>query len=318
MRTEQPQKTRFVCTGSPVSFDTGEPVFLRANPHLTFRRYPVEWKQTILGRMTVANLDRLFERLWESFRRLNPQAEQIHQLLSERGEQIVNDHIAFRTFDDRRVDLDVLARPFVSAGYVAKEDYEFPNKHLSARHFEHPEPGRPKIFVSQLKLDDMSEQLRATVTGLIDQIPADAYGRDDFCVSGRLWSLDYSTYEQLARESEYAGWLSAFGFCANHFTVLVNELKTVAGLEELNELLKENGFALNTSGGEIKGSPAEYLEQSSTLAAQIDVPFSDGVHRIPSCYYEFARRYEQPDGRLFTGFIAQSADKIFESTDRRE
>ena len=28
----------------------------------------------------------------------------------------------------------------------------------------------------------------------------------------------------------------------------------------------------------------------------------------------FARRYEQPDGRLFTGFIAQSADKIFEST----
>lgn len=266
----------------------------------------------------MANLDRLFEQLWKSFRRLNPQAEQIHRLLSERGEQIVNDHIAFRTFDDRRVGIDVLARPFLSAGYVAQGDYEFPNKHLSARHFEHADPRQPKIFISQLKLDEMSEKLRTAAEKLIDQIPQDAFGRDDFCVSGRLWSLNFGMYEELARESEYAGWLAAFGFCANHFTVLVNELQTVEGLEELNELLKSNGFSLNTSGGEIKGTPAEYLEQSSTLAAQIDVPFSDGVHRIPSCYYEFARRYEQPDGRLFTGFIAQSADKIFESTDRQE
>lgn len=262
--------------------------------------------------------DRLFERLWESFRRLNPQAEQIHDLLIQRGEQIVNDHIAFRSFDDRRVGIDVLARPFLAAGYVAKGDYEFPNKHLSARHYEHADSQRPKIFISELRLNEMSQWLQLTVTGLIDQIPAEAFGRDDFCVSGRLWNIDYPTYEQLAQESEYAGWMAAFGYCANHFTVLVNELETVGGLEELNELLKSNGFALNTSGGEIKGTPAEYLEQSSTLAAQIDVPFSDGVHRIPSCYYEFARRYKQPDGHLFTGFIAQSADKIFESTDRQK
>jgi hypothetical protein len=169
-----------------------------------------------------------------------------------------------------------------------------------------------------LELNELSEGLKETVIGLIDQIPAEAFDRDDLCISGRLWELEYSTYERLVKESEYAGWLSAFGFCANHFTVLVNELTTLSGLGELNEFLKENGFPLNASGGEIKGSPDVYLEQSSTLAAEIDVPFADGVHRIPSCYYEFARRYEQPDGRLFTGFIAQSADKIFESTDRRE
>jgi hypothetical protein len=214
--------------------------------------------------------------------------------------------------------LEALARPFAAAGYFPRGDYKFPNKHLTARHFEHTDPQHPKIFISQLELNEMSEELKHTVIGLIDQIPAEAFDRDDFCVSGRLWDLDYSTYERLVRESEYAGWMSAFGFCPNHFTVLVNELTTVSGLEELNELLKQNGFSLNASGGEIKGSPDVYLEQSSTLAAEIEVPFSDGVYRIPSCYYEFARRYEQPDGRLFTGFIAQSADKIFESTDRRE
>jgi len=60
-----------------------------------------------------------------------------------------------------------------------------------------------------------------------------------------------------------------------------------------------------------------YLEQSATLAAPVDVEFSDGVRRIPGCYYEFARRYPLPNGTLYTGFVERSADKIFESTDRR-
>jgi hypothetical protein len=41
----------------------------------------------------------------------------------------------------------------------------------------------------------------------------------------------------------------------------------------------------------------------------------EGRHAIPSAYYEFARRYPDKDGKLYSGFIAKSADKIFESTD---
>ncbi len=37
-------------------------------------------------------------------------------------------------------------------------------------------------------------------------------------------------------------------------------------------------------------------------------------NEIPSCFYEFAKRYPQADGELYTGFVAASADKIFEST----
>jgi hypothetical protein len=124
-------------------------------------------------------------------------------------------------------------------------------------------------------------------------------------------------YETLRRESEYAAWLAAFGFRANHFTVDVNALKTFESLGELNRFLKDQGHRLNTSGGEIKGSPEDLLEQSSTLAGEVEVRFSDGRKRIPACYYEFARRYPGPDGKLFTGFVAKSADKIFQSTDRQ-
>jgi hypothetical protein len=47
------------------------------------------------------------------------------------------------------------------------------------------------------------------------------------------------------------------------------------------------------------------------------VTFTDGTRAIPSCYYEFARRYRLPGGELFQGFVAASADRIFESTDDR-
>ena len=88
-------------------------------------------------------------------------------------------------------------------------------------------------------------------------------------------------------------------------------------IEAVNDFLKEEGYPLNSSGGEIKGNPEQLLEQSSTLADRVEVSFADGVQIIPGCYYEFALRYPDKEGRIFSGFIAGSADKIFESTDFR-
>jgi hypothetical protein len=129
--------------------------------------------------------------------------------------------------------------------------------------------------------------------------------------------VSLATYRSLLEESEYAGWMAAFGFRVNHFTVDVRSLRSFEGLGPLNDFLVANGFRLNESGGRIKGTPAERLEQSSTLADAIELEFSDGKARVPSCYYEFARRYPLPSGELFQGFIPASADKIFESTDQR-
>jgi hypothetical protein len=83
----------------------------------------------------------------------------------------------------------------------------------------------------------------------------------------------------------------------------------------VNDFLKKNGFLINSSGGEIKGTPEELLEQSSIKAEAIHVQFIEGIYQIPGCYYEFAKRYPDADSKLYNGFIAKSADKIFESTD---
>jgi hypothetical protein len=52
------------------------------------------------------------------------------------------------------------------------------------------------------------------------------------------------------------------------------------------------------------------------LADNIEVEFTDKKLVIPSCYFEFAKRYPLADGNLYQGFVAKSADKIFESTDK--
>jgi hypothetical protein len=261
----------------------------------------------------------IFERLWEQYTGGNPGAGQIHKLFVNTGERVVNDHIAFRTFDDPRVNIDVLARPFIEAGYVPAGEYQFEVKKLRARHYELPgNPESPRVFISELMLDQFSEELQSTIREQLDAVSADLLASPDLIYHGTIFaSISHAVYMRLRIESEYAAWMYAFGYRANHFTVSINYLKNFEGISQVNSFLKEHGFQLNSSGGEIKGTPDQMLEQSSTLADQVEVEFSDGTHTIPGCYYEFARRYRNAKGILFSAFIAGSADKIFESTDYR-
>lgn len=262
-------------------------------------------------------LNSLLTRLWTDYAAVNPQAVQIHRLLGQAGETVVNDHIALRTFDDPRVRLDVLSKAFTRLGYEARGEYHFPEKKLFARHFEHIDPANPKVFISELKLGEFPPDVKDRVRGMLDQLDPAAPARWDFPVLGRPWKVSWADYEALRAQSEYASWVAAWGFRANHFTVLVNALRTFRSLQELNGFLKRSGFELNAAGGEIKGTPAEGLEQSSTLANQTSVDFIEGPRVVPGCYYEFARRHLGPDGKLYGGFVARSADRIFESTNRR-
>lgn len=259
----------------------------------------------------------LFERLWRDYVAVTPQASRIHELLRQRGERVINDHVALRTFARPRVDIEALARPFVALGYHPGGDYAFAGKGLTARHYQHPDPDLPKVFISQLELDRFSARLGAIVDGLLAAVSDELAASPELPSAGRPWPVDRATYDALAAESEYAAWVAAFGYRANHFTVDVGRLRSVRGLAELIELLQAQGFELNDSGGLIKGSPEVFLEQAATRADEVPVELADGSHRLPSCYYEFARRYHMPDGALFQGFVTGSADRLFESTDRR-
>ncbi|MDQ3002994.1 MAG: DUF1338 domain-containing protein [Fibrobacterota bacterium] len=265
----------------------------------------------------MGTLQELLDRLWRDYDALNPQAGRIHSLLEARGETIANDHIAFRTFAYPGMDIEAMAAPYVAFGYRPGGNHVFTEKKLTAVHYRHPDPDKPKIFISQIHLDQLSSGARSMLLGFINQVPREFLARPDWSAGGRPWNLDFASYEALERESEYAAWLAAFGFRANHFTVFANALRTFPGLTALNDFLKSRGFRLNASGGEIKGSPETFLEQSSTLANEADAPFRDGPRKVPGCYYEFARRYPMPNGDLFQGFNDKSANKIFESTDRK-
>ncbi|CED70414.1 putative uncharacterized protein [Aliivibrio wodanis] len=262
------------------------------------------------------NVNSLFSSLWQDYiARLSPSAGKVHQLLSN-NDELINDHIALRTFNLPKVGLQTLAAPFLAIGYKACETYDFEAKKLKAQHFEHPDPNAPLVFISELLVEELSPEIQDIIHGLVEQVPAHYFATSDFLSSGRPWTLSFEDYQVLAKESEYASWLAAHGYGANHFTVYVNQLEAFAEVVDVNQHLRDAGFAMNEVGGEVKGSPEVYLEQSSTMADKVKVNFTEGEFEIPGGFYEFAKRYTLPSGKIYTGFVAASADKIFESTDR--
>ncbi|WP_394176108.1 DUF1338 domain-containing protein [Thalassotalea litorea] len=264
--------------------------------------------------MTLA-VSELFKNIWKNYLSVTPSAIRVHELLGA-GEELINDHVAYRTFNLDKVGIDKLAAHLTALGYEAKGEYHFEAKKLYARHYEHADATLPKVFISELLVEKMSPKVQAIIHTLVEQMDAEAVSCDDFLYSGTHWQISYSDYQTLLEESEYAAWLAAWGYRANHFTVSINHLKGVDCINQVNSIVKEGGFRLNTSGGEVKGTPEVKLEQSSTMADTHPVEFSDRTAEIPSCFYEFAKRYPMDCGNLYTGFVAASADKIFESTNQ--
>lgn len=262
-------------------------------------------------------IQQLLDAMWRDYLELTPDARPIHSYFAKQNNSVViNDHIALRTFKHDKVCLEKIAQPFLEAGYIAGEDYEFPIKKLVAKHFQHPDEQLPKVFISELLLEELSLPSQQIVNTLLDQVPTKLVAEPEFCYSGRTWDITQEQYKILAQENEYASWVAAHGYRPNHFTISVNHLESHKTIESVNQALMDEGYILNYSGGLIKGSPEAMLEQSSTKAKPIIVDFSDGPMEVPGCYYEFALRHPMPNGKLYQGFVAASADKIFESTDK--
>lgn len=264
-------------------------------------------------------IETFFDNLWQDYINMTPQARAIYDALKSRGENVDNDHVAFRTFNIGPIQLKHLEPFILEMGYSRYEPYTFPAKKLDAYGYMAPSEDLPRIFISELRVEELSEQAQALVHGLVEQINPQEVNDASIFWRGPLWETpSWEDYLLLAEESEYASWLSVIGLRCNHFTVSVNALKHFHTIEQLNQLVEELGFSINESGGRVKGSPNVLLEQASTKASVQPFTFADGdVHDVPTCYYEFAKRYFDSNGKLYQGFVATSADKIFESTDSR-
>jgi len=255
----------------------------------------------------------LFDNIWQQYVSVTPSAKKIHHLLGH-GKDIINDHVAYRTFNIEKVKLARLAKHFISLGYTECGQYNFAKKKLTAKHFEHSDSNMPKVFISELRVEQFPSDIQSIIHALVAQLPKNVSEREDFLYASRLWQISLSDYQKLLMASEYAAWLAAWGYRANHFTVSINHLDNFDSIIDVNNTLKNAGYTLNDAGGEIKGNEEVKLEQSSTLADKALVQFSDVSTEIPSCFYEFAKRYPLANGKLYTGFVTASADKIFEST----
>jgi hypothetical protein len=250
--------------------------------------------------------------------------------------EIENDHIAFRTLAVPFLGIQSLEKIFLHYGYRKMDHYFFPEKKLDAFWYTPANEKDPRIFISELRVKDLSAQAQEIISSYTSEVKADPVNNldldngekvDAFLHSG-LWRLPtWTDYNALAAESEYAAWAIYNRYYLNHFTISVHNLKegynTVASF---NDFLERNGFVLNNASGKIKHSPDGGLLQSSTVAHVIEAAFADGdLHKIPGSYVEFAERRILPQFANLPlanikrhhrreGFEAANADKIFEST----
>ncbi len=265
------------------------------------------------------NISEFYQTLWQDYLQMTPQAKLIFDNIANRGENIVNDHVAFRTFNRQPLNIASLEPLILELGYIRDDYYHFEDKKLDAYSYIHKDSLSPRIFISELRIEELSSTAQNIIETLLSNMPK----KMDFDLSifwqGRLWPTPtFEQYQILAKESEYAAWLSIMGIRTNHFTISVNELKTIRSVEDINTVIESLNLTINSSGGKIKGSPEVLLEQSSTMASHQEIEFANGeIHKIPTCYYEFAKRYSDKNGNLYQGFVAASADKIFESTDAK-
>ena len=258
------------------------------------------------------NATALMDSLWQDFTTKNPAVSQIYALFKQ--QTLRNDHIAFRTLQHDQLGKQAIAQHFINLGYRIKGEYHFAGKHLDAIHLEQAE--QPRIFISELRLQDCVAEVQAILQPIAEQCAADPLTQtQQLLTSGRRWPIHQAHYLALRAVSEYAAWFYVFGHTPNHFTIDVNALENFDSLAQVNDFLKLHNVALNNVGGEIK-SAAGKLDQSSTLADKVSVTFADQqTLEIPFTFVEFAYRHQQPNGTLYSGFAEGNADKIFSSTD---
>ncbi|MCB0193353.1 MAG: DUF1338 domain-containing protein [Anaerolineae bacterium] len=256
------------------------------------------------------------------------------------GNEIENDHIAFRTMGVPQLGIASLEKVFLHYGYQRRDRYNFAHKKLNAYWYAPPEPSYPRIFISELRVSELLAEAQQIIQSYTDEVstdPVDAINLDngyavDAFLHQPLWRTPtWQDYQRLGQESEYAAWVIYNRYYLNHFTVSVHNLpdgyNTIA---QYNDFLEANGFKLNDAGGKAKVSDDGNLIQSSTVAEMVDAQFADGqggleTHRISGSYVEFAERRVLPQFAHLPqdqirrehrrdGFEAANADKIFEST----
>ena len=295
----------------------------------------------------------LIDQLWRDYISRVSYAKKYVELVFEKGGKVVNDHIAFRTFNthtgEQPEGIRAIKHLLNYLEYHPVEKYTFTKKKLTAIHFEHPDPMFPKIFVSQLEVDQLpvwaQQIIHDTVVdteyiisdrslgllsllqkeGQIPKIASDSLVDDLAQYFRRPWRAPRKDdVIKINDVSQYAAWTLLHGNSVNHFTAFINyrDVKDWPDLESTCAGLAAAGVPMKDS---IEGAKGSKLQQSATQAVKEDVEVMGEEEaetiRWTYAYYELAERgYIEENGnrKLFSGFLGEQATNLFDMTQTRD
>jgi len=288
----------------------------------------------------------LFDKLWEQYRQRVSYVRVYEDIVAKHQASFVNDHVAFRTIQTQSPSMGIasIGRIFEALGYRAKECYQFEDKHLNAIYFQHPEPLFPKIFVSEIRVYELSEKNRNRILksvsshkslltdGLLQSIhnlhTTRSTSLDSLlertlnCLQVVPWALPtLEDVQAVNEESQYAAWVLVHGNNVNHFTALINSHK-VDSLNDIEKTAKALASAGVPMKDDIEGERGSKLRQTATEAVTIDVPVI-WQGKVINCnwkyaYFELAQRDSFTDeagkSYRYEGFMSHQATNLFEMT----
>ncbi len=288
-------------------------------------------------------LARFLDRLWQRYRQRVPYVQVYEELLASRGGTFVNDHIAFRTLACQQpfCGIPSLSRLFEAFGYAPAACYQFPDKHLSAIHLQHPNGLFPKLFISELQIGKLPPEIRPLLRQtlqthrlqlgdeVLDHVAAPRSDAAETLQTCTDWieTLPWAPPEEsdllaVNAASQYGAWVLGHGHNVNHFTALINSQNcpALADIEQTVEALQRAGVPVKS---EIEGAPRTKLRQTATAAASGDITIVHSgrptTRTWPYAYFELAERGDVVDsesGRSgrFEGFLGSQATQLFEMT----
>lgn len=286
-------------------------------------------------------LDEILEGLMRRYRKRVPDVAKVTNALIEKGviksqDEISNDHVAFRTMGVPQLGIASFEKIFLKHGYQPKDEFFFEGKRLNARWYAPPSPNYPRIFISELRVDDMPDEIQKIIHSYTNEVqsdPVDSLDLEngfeiDAFLHQPLWRVPtWEDFQKLQAVSEYAAWVIYNRYYLNHYTISVHDLMDgYSTIGEFNNFIQSIGIVLNDSGGKTKISKDGLLQQSSTVSQMVEAEFEGGVKKmIPGSYVEFCERKVLPQFEHLVsdqiqrkhrrdGFETGNADKIFEST----
>ncbi|WP_375494680.1 DUF1338 domain-containing protein [uncultured Nostoc sp.] len=293
----------------------------------------------------------LWKLLWQEYSARVNHARTYQQMITAAGGTIANDHIAFRSLrllvdtpqGQVNLGIDYLGELAEALGYVVAGEYTFAQTHLYARHYRHPQQEEfnlPKLFISELIVDELPTNIAKLISKTVSSIPkeltsplillqqkdgnVETIAKQLQQVFTRPWlPPQRSVVEEVNQVTQYGAWVLLHGYAVNHFTGYVNGQNTskYPDIDTTTNALVNLGVPMKA---EIEGNITCGLRQTATQAvtemvtvlddnssAEIQIPWT-------YAYYEIAQRYlvEVESGKqvLFDAFLGSNAQQLFEMT----